>query len=905
MKTVKSYIPISPIIRLTVLATTIAIIMLTQYACLSTSTQRQAEKLAHEKNYQGAIDAYQAVINSKTGTPEAYRAQLGIARLYIDKMNQPQLGVKTYQDLIAAAPDSGEAAEAHYRLGIYHFKLKDYQSAQQSFDAIVNKFPHLGNLSHNAQLMLAKSYEAAGAYKQALVIYDNIVNRHPESNRAARALTNKARIQKEYLKDSISAEQTYQSLIKQYHDVEGAEDAIDAARRELQSIGAYIPQPEIASGTSRDRAQERRMKRRERDRPRGGAEPSPAMGYTAYGDAGFGTTAEEVIREFGNPWEGEGHGRSGENDDETQTMIKAIADLNFATQNYRNAGTLYFRAIKVAQESQKKIDPYDYIRLSVCYRKVGMHQRAIEILKEGARKNVKVLEAVIASSASQYHDREYKRVLESLQPIAGLNRTKDPEIFWRLGLTHKKMGNLHKAVESFERSIASDTDYINSIQSLAEMLNYQLKDRERAIIFQDIIETRGHTRIGEKELGDICYKYGNYLRAKSRYETMARIAQQEKENGDITPTEKQNLNNQILYAKIHAAMADYQNGRTVQAQEQIDALAVEHPNHPLIPYGHGQMALFKGDVKTAIADFETAIEKDPASDAAPIALGEYYLSQEDSDAAMAVWTGVLKTYPQNYGVRRRLNTLKQHEEQKRLEQARNAEAKIKVDQSGLITTLIQPKKQQSFLPIKRRTIYPKNRIPKSELPSAFLVGLNEDQVIEKYGEPVEILEPSPNLPNSTKRFAYGTLVPGMSRTFSLEGSEFIFGENGVLGYHKVYFGDVNALVGGGSEYPVLLDQIPDELASTLCDVINEDVFEAKKHNLIVQKAQVVWELNDERWWATVHATFPARDFTSNRSIHNYKAKLKDYRIMELLVTDPNLPPDLFLTKPKGIAYESR
>ena len=698
---VKSYISAVPIIRLTVLVMMIVIAMLSQYACLSMSTHRQAEKLAHAENYQGAIDAYQAVINSKVGTPEVYRARLGIARLYIDKMNQPQLGVKTYQDLIAAAPDSGEAAEAHYRLGIYHFKLKDYQSAQQSFDAIVNKFPHLGNLSHNAQLMLAKSYEEAGAYKKAIATYDNVVNRHPESDRAAQALTNKAKIQKEYLKDGISAEQTYQSLIKQYHNVEGAEEAINDARQELQSMGAYIPQPTIDSGTSRDRAQERRMKRRERDRPRGGAEMSPAMGYAAYGDSGFGITTEEVIREFGNPWEGGGegggHGRSGENDDETQTVIKVIADLNFVTQNYRNAGTLYFRAIEVAKESHKKIDPYDYIRLSVCYRKVGMHERAVEILKEGARKNVKVLEAVITSSANQYHDGEYERVLESLQPVAGLNRTKDPEIYWKLGLTHKKMGNLHKAVESFERSIASDTDYINSIQSLAEMLNYQLKDRERAIIFQDIIETKGHTRIGEKELGDICYKYGNYLRAKSKYETMARIAQQENENGNITPTEKQNLNNQILYAKIHAAMADYQNGVTVQAQAQIDALAAEHPNQPLTVYGHGQIALLKGDVETAIADFETAIEKDPASDAAPIALGEYYLSQENPNAATALWEGVLKTYPQNSGVRRRLNMLQQHEAQKKLEQARDAEVEAKVDQSGLIITLIQPKKTTEFL----------------------------------------------------------------------------------------------------------------------------------------------------------------------------------------------------------------
>ena len=109
-------------------------------------------------------------------------------------------------------------------------------------------------------------------------------------------------------------------------------------------------------------------------------------------------------------------------------------------------------------------------------------------------------------------------------------------------------------------------------------------------------------------------------------------------------------------------LADYQSGGSVQPQERIDALAAEYPNHPLIPYGHGQMALLKGDVEAAISAFKIAIEKDPASDAAPIALGEYYLSQENPDAAIGVWEGVLKTYPQNHGVRRRLNTLKQQRE---------------------------------------------------------------------------------------------------------------------------------------------------------------------------------------------------------------------------------------------------
>ena len=67
------------------------------------------------------------------------------------------------------------------------------------------------------------------------------------------------------------------------------------------------------------------------------------------------------------------------------------------------------------------------------------------------------------------------------------------------------------------------------------------------------------------------------------------------------------------------------------------------------------------------------------------------------------------------------------------------------------------------------------------------------------------------------------------------------------------------------------DEIPDALKSSRCDIINEHVLEAaRKQNCIVQKAQVVWELKGERWWATVYTTFPVRDFDSNRSIKHYK-----------------------------------
>ena len=221
--------------------TLIIVITMTQYACVASSPQRLAGKRLQEKDYQGAIEVYQTVVDSKPETPEARQAQLSIAKLYIEKMDQPQQGVEIYQDLIAAAPDSEEAAEAHWGLGLHTFKSEDYQSAQQFFDTIVNKFP-TSERSYNAQLMLAKSYEELNDYRKAVEIYGNVANRHPEGKRATQALVHKARIQGERLRNETAAKRTYQSIVKRYGNVEGTEESVSTAKQELRMMGAIIPQ---------------------------------------------------------------------------------------------------------------------------------------------------------------------------------------------------------------------------------------------------------------------------------------------------------------------------------------------------------------------------------------------------------------------------------------------------------------------------------------------------------------------------------------------------------------------------------------------------------------------------------------------------------------------------------------
>ena len=885
--------------------TLIAVITVTQYACVASSPQKLAEQRLQEKDYQGAIEVYQTIVDSKPETPEARQAQLSIAGLYVEKMNRPEQGLQIYQDLIATIPDSDEAAVAHWRLGLYAFKSKDYQSAQHSFNTIINQFP-TSEFSHNAQLMLAKSYEEVREYRKAVQIYDNVANRHPEGKRATQALVNKARIQAERLRDQDAAKRTYQDLVKKYGNSEGTEESVKAAKQELRLMGATIPEPDDQSLTQVERALERQRQRRERDRPRGRVERSPAMGEVPdYSASGFGVDPEEIMRPFKtviNEMGGEGLEGAVYHD----TVLK-IAQLNLDTGNYRNAGALFFHAIRLAERNQAQIDPYSYLRLSFCYRKVGMHQHAREMIRKATKKDGAVFEAIIQTAANQYLDEDYDKAIETYNSILGLNKAKDPEIYWRMGLAYKKMDDPHKAVESFERAVAAKTEYIDALQSLAEVLHYQLKDTDRAVILQDLVDQKGETYDGEKELADICYKYGNYGWAKSKYEFAARIAQREKTE-DTTPFQRRGIDNQVIYANVHAAMAAYKNEMEDKAQEIIDTLASEYPNHPLISYGRGQLAAIEGDMDAAITAFKSSIEQDPSFYAAPIALGEYYLSQGYTEEAIALWKKSLRANPLNRVVRHRLHKLTKQvgintDPIGASANSKDSEKPSGSRQSGVekSTTASQPSSAKGFgasgrtdLPAKRRTLYPKRRIPKSQLPSAFFVGLSEDQVTDTHGQPTQILPAVASIPSSTKRLAYGDPIRDAVQIATVEGSEFILGEEGVLGFRKVYAGDINAVAGSPVEYPSVVTEIPQELSSTLCHIINEKIIDTSKYFLIVQKAQIVWELDSERWIATAFTTYPAEDRKSERSINKYKPKLKDYRIMELLVTARNIPLNINL-----------
>lgn len=629
-----------------------------QIGCVAGSGLRAAEKLAVEKDYNGALAAYQNIVDTKPGTSEAYQAQLAIGELLVEHMNQPAEGVKVYEAVIAAAPESDEAAEAYYNLGMHYYREKDYSTAQTQFDAIVNKFPNL-ELSHNAQLMLAKSFEDAKNFEQAVEIYDNFANRNPRSERAAIAIARKGQIQKDHLKNEEEAKRTYQSLVKKYGKVEGTEEEIEKAKQELTALKASIPEPDDPLATQYGRALAQQEATRERDRPRGGVERSRAMGNIdlQVADSGFGISAPEVMRNFG--------GQGGIAGDEQGSYFDAeltIASFFYGDENYRDAGALYFDAIARAESAKVKIDPYAYLRLSICYRKVGMHQRAREVLKQAARRDGSVIEAVIDTGRNQYTSESYEKALETYNSVIGMARGRDSEIYWLIALVHKKLGEPEKEREALERSVAANTQNVDALQSLAEVLHYRLKDRKAAAIFQDLVDQKGDSYIGSKTIGDLTYKYENYVQSRAKYRAAARTAKRLLNKAE-NKAEKRELRHQIIYATILAARATHHLNKAEDAQKMIDELAVEYPEHALIPYGRGELALLNGDTEIAVVEFKASIEQNPVSDIALIALGEYYVSQGYNDDAIALWEGYLTNNQYNQNVRRHLKKLTGEDEE--------------------------------------------------------------------------------------------------------------------------------------------------------------------------------------------------------------------------------------------------
>jgi tetratricopeptide (TPR) repeat protein len=231
------------------------------------------------------------------------------------------------------------------------------------------------------------------------------------------------------------------------------------------------------------------------------------------------------------------------------------------------------------------------------------------------------------------------------------------------------LGDADKEMAAFERAVALKPRFVDAVQHLAEVLYYRKKDARRADLYDTEARGQGNTDYKvQKELGDLCYKYGNifaseagrdrqsdscYLYADTKYKNAVRLLNNKMnadfkdvlEAGDASEAKKIVENpakvtlklvseaaasgNELAaeaLKKVKKLLDDYRyvSARVVlvriareqpdRAQEYLDEIKSVDPGASESADFHfavGELALAQGNKDAGLAEIKKALEIDP------------------------------------------------------------------------------------------------------------------------------------------------------------------------------------------------------------------------------------------------------------------------------------------------------
>lgn len=153
-------------------------------------------------------------------TKESSEFKLAV-NLYNDNMYD--LALDQFKNFINAYPNSNQAIEARYYIGLVQFKLRKYEEARVSFQNFALSYTD-NSKAADAWYKVGESYVALKNYREAALAFERVKVFHPKSQIAPEALLKSA----EYFKkdsDLINARKNLQSIMQDYSSSEFVQPA--------------------------------------------------------------------------------------------------------------------------------------------------------------------------------------------------------------------------------------------------------------------------------------------------------------------------------------------------------------------------------------------------------------------------------------------------------------------------------------------------------------------------------------------------------------------------------------------------------------------------------------------------------------------------------------------------------
>ena len=639
---------------------------------------QKADKMAMS-DPKSAIASYEQVIKTKPGTEEAKQAHLKIADTYYKQMNDPQKGLETYEEVIKAYPKTKYAGEAENAIGIHYFQAKDYDKAVEAFNKVAEEAPGT-DLASDATLMVGKSYEEAKKFENAAKVYTDFSKSHPTHRLAAQALLSAAKIYEGELDLQDDAIETYKLVASKYALSSSAREAREA----LTNLGvdaSEIPTGETQVAKASDEAQPQAISQiGQRTRRRASNAPPPDISGLRRTQPGQETAA--VGLQGGQSAQATAaQARSISPDfgvdplsllpditaDQQGTMYDAIYMVGITylqSGQFKESGALFEKALQLVGNRPWNNAASSYLYLAKSYKGIGNKEKAAEMYKEAIKRDSKVIDKMILEGETQYGEEEYEKALESYKTALGLVSYRDWEIYYKMGLVYRKLNDADNELDSFERAVAlKPSDNIDSLQHLAEVLYYRKNNPARAALFDAEAREQGNNDYKvQKELADLCYKYGSYSWSGTKYGSGIRIiilnindglkkaigtdeeAKKISEDpakidiklvsdaaaaGNTKAAEALQkvapLLNDYRYMLARRALSQTKNKQYKDAQKVLDEAKVNDPGivgNAEYQYALGELALAQGDKENAIASIKKALEIDPQHQEAAAKLKE-------------------------------------------------------------------------------------------------------------------------------------------------------------------------------------------------------------------------------------------------------------------------------------------
>jgi tetratricopeptide (TPR) repeat protein len=608
---------------------------------------QQGIRLEGEGKYAEAISLYAATAAKKPGTPAALQAQLRIGDAYTTGLNDPAKALEAYQNVANASPKSPEGLTARYKIGLHYFREENYPKAEEVFRAIANDVP-TEKTGADAQLMLARTLEQAKKLDEAAQMYSAFTTLHGSSDDAAIALLRRAKLM-EQLGRQQEAVEAYQQVVREFGAREDLAEQVKIATEELTRQGESVPQPAAvtpattaapptAEMSRQERVSARREFIRERDRPASARQAAAREAAANIWGVNADALMSDIIQQMGITPDRQG------------TMYDAmlmVAVMMYQDGEYKKSGALYERAIELAEADQDRRGAWDslgnaYKGLADVFGKLGLQDRARDFIQRASRGNPQIIDQILDGARFDYEAGDYDTAINTWLSVQGLNPGKDSEIYYYVALAYKRMKDTENEVAYFERAVGANPSNKDALQNLAEALYYRAGQRERSFLVDDIAKNTPNAAAYD-ELGQICFKHGFYANAQLQFQMAERLAEK--------PEDKAGL----------AAMKTVARARKANAQDvapEMDALVQANPNNARVHYAAGLLAVTLDDAEKAEAELRQAMQLAPRDKAPLLALADFYVSKDRTDAALALLDGYLETNPNDRQVLRRRDMLR-------------------------------------------------------------------------------------------------------------------------------------------------------------------------------------------------------------------------------------------------------